>query len=113
MSPGGVRLTPWTLRSNKSPPSRNCSRLICALTAGCVTPSLAAALVKLRKSTTATSVRSRSVGILVIGRTASTQDYVYMHTNEYECAGLYHVPIFDQFCGVMKPPPCVLSIVLM
>jgi hypothetical protein len=40
--------------------------LIWALTAGCVTPSDCAALVKLRRSTTATNVRSNSVGILVM-----------------------------------------------
>jgi hypothetical protein len=40
--------------------------LICALTAGWVTPSDAAALVKLRKSTTATRVRSSSVGMFNI-----------------------------------------------
>jgi hypothetical protein len=49
--------------------------LICALTAGCVTPSDCAAFVKLRMSTTATKVLSKSVGIFIMkfapGRTTA------------------------------------------
>ena len=36
--PRSVRVTPGALLSSNSNPSRNCSRLICALTAGWVTP---------------------------------------------------------------------------
>jgi hypothetical protein len=63
-----VSVTPGALLSSSSVPSRPCNRLICALTAGCVTPNDWAALVKLRKSTTATRVRRSSVGMLVIAR---------------------------------------------
>src|SRR5690242_379439 len=67
-SPFAVSVTPGALLSNTSTPSIICSRLICALTAGCVTPSDWAARVKLRRSITASSVRSRSVGMFVIPR---------------------------------------------
>src|SRR5262249_55668189 len=62
-----VSVTPGALLSNSSPPRSSCSRLIWALTAGCVTPSAWAALVKLRASTTVISVRNSSVGMLMVG----------------------------------------------
>jgi len=61
-----VGTTPGALLSSNSLPNNPCSRLICALTAVWVNPSAWAALVKPRKSTTATKVRSNSVGILVM-----------------------------------------------
>src|SRR5260370_41069651 len=63
ISPRGVRLTPGALLSRTSKPSRYCSGLICALTAGCVTPSDYAALVKLRMSTTDTKDLRHADGI--------------------------------------------------